>query len=72
MLGRFRPGLFLLTAGMMKLRARMAAFVSLLARELPALLTIFRLYSEMLVDGMVTDEGRSRSTCERNKDSPRF
>lgn len=48
--------LYLLLAGVMKLSARRAAFVSSVTHELRTPLTTFRLYSEMLVEGMVTDE----------------
>lgn len=48
--------LSLLLAGVMKLSARRAAFVSSVTHELRTPLTTFRLYSEMLADGMVKDE----------------
>ena len=48
--------LYLLLRGVMKLSERRAAFVSSVTHELRTPLTTFRLYSEMLADGMVTDE----------------
>ncbi|MFT7173876.1 MAG: signal transduction histidine kinase [Paracoccaceae bacterium] len=48
--------LSLLLAGVMKLSERRAAFVSSVTHELRTPLTTFRLYSEMLAEGMVTDE----------------
>ena len=42
----------------MRLSERRAAFVSSVTHELRTPLTTFRLYSEMLADGMVTDEER--------------
>jgi len=53
--------LSLLLAGVMKLSARRAAFVSSVTHELRTPLTTFRLYSEMLADGMVTDETKKQS-----------
>ena len=53
--------LSLLLAGVMKLSARRAAFVSSVTHELRTPLTTFRLYSEMLADGMVTDEAKKES-----------
>ncbi|MFT6864548.1 MAG: hypothetical protein ACJAVK_003116, partial [Akkermansiaceae bacterium] len=50
--------MYLLLAGVMKLSARRAAFVSSVTHELRTPLTTFRLYSEMLVEGMVTDEAK--------------
>lgn len=50
--------LSLLLAGVMKLSARRAAFVSSVTHELRTPLTTFRLYSEMLADGMVRDEAK--------------
>lgn len=50
--------LALLLSGVMKLSARRAAFVSSVTHELRTPLTTFRLYSEMLADGMVTDEAK--------------
>lgn len=50
--------LSLLLGGVMKLSARRAAFVSSVTHELRTPLTTFRLYSEMLADGMVKDEER--------------
>lgn len=50
--------LALLLAGVMKLSARRAAFVSSVTHELRTPLTTFRLYSEMLADGMVKDEAK--------------
>ena len=52
--------LSLLLAGVMKLSARRAAFVSSVTHELRTPLTTFRLYSEMLVEGMVTDEEKKK------------
>ena len=52
--------LCLLLAGVMKLSARRAAFVSSVTHELRTPLTTFRLYSEMLADGMVTDEEKKQ------------
>lgn len=52
--------LYLLLAGVMKLSARRAAFVSSVTHELRTPLTTFRLYSEMLADGMVTDEEKKQ------------
>ncbi len=48
--------LYLLLKGVMKLSERRAAFVSSVTHELRTPLTTFRLYSEMLADGMITDE----------------
>jgi len=48
--------LFLLLRGVIKLSERRAAFVSSVTHELRTPLTTFRLYSEMLADGMVPDE----------------
>ncbi|MEN8693648.1 MAG: sensor histidine kinase [Akkermansiaceae bacterium] len=48
--------LFFLLRGVMRLSERRAAFVSSVTHELRTPLTTFRLYSEMLADGMVTDE----------------
>lgn len=52
--------LCLLLAGVLKLSARRAAFVSSVTHELRTPLTTFRLYSEMLADGMVTDEEKKQ------------
>lgn len=52
--------LYLLLAGVLKLSARRAAFVSSVTHELRTPLTTFRLYSEMLADGMVTDEEKKQ------------
>ncbi len=52
--------LSLLLAGVMKLSERRAAFVSSVTHELRTPLTTFRLYSEMLADGMVTDEDQKQ------------
>ncbi len=52
--------LYLLLAGVMKLSERRAAFVSSVTHELRTPLTTFRLYSEMLVEGMVTDEEKKQ------------
>jgi signal transduction histidine kinase len=50
-----------LLQGVMALSERRAAFVSAVTHELRTPLTTFRLYSEMLAEGMVTDEStRSR------------
>lgn len=48
--------LYLLLKGVMKLSERRAAFVSSVTHELRTPLTTFRLYSEMLAEGMITDE----------------
>lgn len=48
--------LFILLRCVMRLSERRAAFVSSVTHELRTPLTTFRLYSEMLADGMVTDE----------------
>lgn len=52
--------LALLLAGVMKLSARRAAFVSSVTHELRTPLTTFRLYSEMLADGMVRDRDKQQ------------
>lgn len=52
--------LFLLVRGVMKLSARRAAFVSSVTHELRTPLTTFRLYSEMLSEGMVKDEAKKQ------------
>jgi signal transduction histidine kinase len=46
--------------GMATLSERRAAFVSAVTHELRTPLTTFRMYTEMLTDGMVTDETRRR------------
>lgn len=48
--------LFFLLRGVLALSERRAAFVSSVTHELRTPLTTFRLYSEMLADGMVPDE----------------
>ncbi|MDA7614428.1 HAMP domain-containing histidine kinase [Verrucomicrobiales bacterium] len=48
--------LFFLIRGVLALSERRAAFVSSVTHELRTPLTTFRLYSEMLADGMVPDE----------------
>jgi len=48
--------LFFLLRGVMTLSERRAAFVSSVTHELRTPLTTFRLYSEMLADGMVADK----------------
>lgn len=48
----------LLVAGVMRLSERRASFVSSVTHELRTPLTTFRLYSDMLVEGMVKDEGK--------------
>jgi len=50
--------LYFLVKGVMKLSERRAAFVSSVTHELRTPLTTFRLYSEMLAEGMITDEGK--------------
>jgi signal transduction histidine kinase len=50
-----------LLLGVLSLSERRAAFVSAVTHELRTPLTTFRLYSEMLADGMVPDEERRRS-----------
>ena len=52
--------LFLLLRGVMNLSARRAAFVSSVTHELRTPLTTFRLYSEMLAEGMVKDEEKKQ------------
>ena len=52
--------LFLLLRGVMNLSARRAAFVSSVTHELRTPLTTFRLYSEMLMEGMVRDEEKKK------------
>ena len=52
--------LTLLLSGVMKLSARRASFVSSVTHELRTPLTTFRLYSEMLAEGMVTDEDKKQ------------
>ncbi|HOX06692.1 MAG TPA: HAMP domain-containing sensor histidine kinase, partial [Planctomycetota bacterium] len=52
--------LALLLAGALALSERRAAFVSAVTHELRSPLTTFRMYAEMLHDGMVTDEPRRR------------
>jgi len=47
--------LAVLLAGVMRLSERRATFVSAVSHELRTPLTTFRMYSEMLADGMVTD-----------------
>ncbi|MGJ8697119.1 MAG: sensor histidine kinase [Verrucomicrobiaceae bacterium] len=49
-----------LLAGVVRLSERRAAFVSSVTHELRTPLTTFRLYSEMLAEGMVTDEGKKQ------------
>lgn len=48
--------LIFLLRGVLRLSERRAAFVSSVTHELRTPLTTFRLYSEMLAEGMVTDE----------------
>ncbi|MDB4408772.1 HAMP domain-containing histidine kinase [Akkermansiaceae bacterium] len=48
--------LFFLLRGVIRLSERRASFVSSVTHELRTPLTTFRLYSEMLAEGMVTDE----------------
>jgi signal transduction histidine kinase len=48
----------LLLRGTLSLSERRAAFVSAVTHELRTPLTTFKLYSEMLAEGMVTDESR--------------
>lgn len=50
----------LLVIGMAALSERRAAFVSAVTHELRTPLTTFRMYTEMLADGMVTDDERRR------------
>src|SRR6185436_9513156 len=47
-----------LLAGTLALGERRAAFVSAVTHELRTPLTTLRTYTEMLADGMVTDEGK--------------
>jgi signal transduction histidine kinase len=53
-----------LLRGVLVLSERRAAFVSAVSHELRTPLTTFRLYSEMLCDGMVSDEARQRGYLE--------
>ncbi len=53
-----------LVSGVMKLSERRAAFVSSVTHELRTPLTTFRLYSEMLADGMVKDEAKKKNYLE--------
>jgi len=50
----------LLLSGAMSLSERRGAFVSAVTHELRSPLTTFRMYAEMLHEGMVPDEGRRR------------
>lgn len=50
-----------LLAGVASLSERRAAFVSAVTHELRTPLTTLRMYTEMLADGMVTDESQRRS-----------
>lgn len=50
-----------LVQGIMKLSERRASFVSAVTHELRTPLTTFRLYSDMLESGSVTDEGKRTS-----------
>lgn len=52
--------LALLLAGTLRLSERRGAFVSAVTHELRTPLTTFRMYTEMLSGGMVTDEGKRR------------
>jgi len=54
----------LLLYGVMALSERRAAFVSAVTHELRTPLTTFRMYAEMLAEGMVTDETTRRSYLE--------
>jgi signal transduction histidine kinase len=51
-------GAFLLLRGALALSERRGAFVSAVTHELRTPLTTFRMYTEMLSEGMVEDEGR--------------
>ena len=51
----------LLLAGVASLSNRRGAFVSAVTHELRTPLTTLRMYTEMLADGMVTDESQQRS-----------
>lgn len=50
--------------GALSLSERRAAFVSAVTHELRTPLTTFRMYAEMLAEGMVTDEAQRRSYYE--------
>lgn len=50
----------ILLAGAVTLSERRGAFVSAVTHELRTPLTTFRMYAEMLSEGMVTDEGKKR------------
>ncbi|HEX4141954.1 MAG TPA: HAMP domain-containing sensor histidine kinase [Pirellulales bacterium] len=54
----------LLLSGVMALSERRAAFVSAVTHELRTPLTTFRMYAEMLAEGMVTDEATRRGYLE--------
>jgi len=54
-----------LLRGVVELSERRHVFVSAVTHELRTPLTTFRLYTDMLADGMVTDEGRRREYIAR-------
>ncbi|MCH5373140.1 MAG: HAMP domain-containing histidine kinase, partial [Planctomycetes bacterium] len=56
-----------LLRGVVTLSERRAAFVSAVTHELRTPLTTFRMYAEMLAEGMVTDEGRQAEYLETLK-----
>ena len=49
-----------LLAGVMRLSARRASFVSAVTHELRTPLTTFQMYAEMLADGMVPEESKQK------------
>lgn len=53
-----------LLLGVLSLSERRAAFVGAVTHELRTPLTTFRMYAEMLAEGMVSDEARRRSYLE--------
>lgn len=53
-----------LLAGTLSLSERRAAFVSAVTHELRTPLTTFRMYTEMLAEGMVADEGKRKRYLE--------
>ncbi len=53
-----------LLLGVLSLSERRAAFVGAVTHELRTPLTTFRMYAEMLAEGMVSDESRRRSYLE--------
>jgi signal transduction histidine kinase len=57
-----------LLRGVVELSERRHVFVSAVTHELRTPLTTFRLYTDMLADGMVTDEARRREYIARLRD----